>query len=203
MQISISGRLLLVLLSALLLLGACSVSDDSYKTMNVKTKIASFSFEYRAYYRDVEGPEVFDGDSVYVNIMASKKEMSFPNPEPGGKPGTVLLEYVPAYIGVAAYNQEGSGPSAAERIERVLSTEAKWPDFKLLERSAVTVDGIQGELIAYQTNEIIGPPVVYMANVYFDYGEFTWSFDAGADLDLAETVRADFDHVLQTFKILE
>ena len=203
MQISISGRLLLVLLSALLLLGGCSVSDDSYKTMNVKTKIVSFSFEYRAYYRDVEGPEVFDGDSVYVHLIAPKKEMSFPNPEPGGKPDTVQLEYVPAYIGVAAYNQEGSGPSAAERIERVLSSEARWPDFKLLERSTITVDGIQAELIAYQTNEMVGPPVVYMADVYFDYGEFTWAFDAKADLDLAETVRADLGYVLQTFKILE
>jgi len=203
MQVSISGRLLLVLLSALLLLGACSVSDDSYKTMNVKTKIASFSFEYRAYYRDVEGPKVLDRGSVYVNLIAPQKKMAFPNPEPGGKPDTVSLEYVPAYIGVAAYNPEVSGLSAAESIERVLSTEANWPDFKLLERSAVTVDGIQAELIAYQTNEIIGPPVVYMADVYFDYGGFTWAFDAKADLDLAETVRADFDYVLQTFKILE
>ena len=203
MQISISGRLLLVLVSALLLLGACSVSDDNYKTMNVKTRIASFSFGYRAYYRDVEGPKVLGGDSVYVNILAPQKKMSFPNPEPGGKSDTVSLEYVPAYIGVAAYNPEASGLSAAERIERALYTEAKWPAFRLLERSTVTVDGIQGELIAYQTNEMVGPPVVYMADVYFDYGGFTWAFDAKADLDLAETVRADLDYVLQTFKILE
>ena len=203
MQIPISGRLVLAALSALLLLGACSVSDDSYKTMNVKNKIASFSFEYRAYYREVEGPEVLGGDSVYVNLIAPKKRMSFPNPEPGGKPDTVSLEYVPAYIGVAAYNPEVSGLTAAERIERVLYTEARWPDFKLLERSNVIVAGIQAELIAYQTNQIVGPPVVYMADVYFDYGGFTWAFDVKADLDLAETVRADFDHVLQTFKILE
>ena len=129
--------------------------------------------------------------------------MAFPNLEPGGKPDTVSLEYVPAYIGVAAYNPAASGLSAAERIERVLYTEARWPDFKLLERSNVIVAGIQAELIAYQTNQIVGPPVVYMADVYFDYGGFTWAFDVKADLDLAETVRADFDHVLQTFKILE
>ena len=203
MQVSISGRLSLMLLSAFLLLGACSVSDDSYKTMNVKTKIASFSFEYRAYYRDVEGPEVLDRGSVYVNLIAPEKEMSFPNLEPGGKPDTVSLKYVPAYIGVAAYNPEVSGLTAAERIERVLYTEARWPDYRLLERSAVIVDGIQAELIAYQTNQIIGPRVVYMAKVYFDYGGFTWAFDAKADHDLAETVRADFNHVLKTFKILE
>ncbi|MFC1944815.1 hypothetical protein ACFLX5_04945 [Chloroflexota bacterium] len=202
MKISISGRLLLVLSSVLLLLGACRVPDDSYKTMNVRSNIANFSFEYRTYYQDVEGPEVFGNDSIYVHIMAPKRKMSFPNPEPGINPDTLPLEYVPAYIGVAVFpNIPGS--SAAKRIEAALSSEARWPDYKLLERSAVTVDGIRGELVAYQTNQISGPPVVYMANVYLDYGVFTWAFDVVADFDLAETVRADFYHVLRMFKVLK
>ena len=87
-----------------------------------------------------------------------------------------------------------------------------------LERSSVTIgDGITGEQLVYSFDEgssrmpmldapqkgrpKYGPLIQTGRSVYFNYGEFAWFIDMYSYTDEEQT-KADFEHVLQTFKIL-
>lgn len=201
------------LLVATFLLPACRVRDnlpdDAYKTMTIKNRIAAFSFEYRAYYRYIGGPYVEDSAShrfTNVFVTALEKRRPLVNPEPGGKGQVVQMSYVPASIGVSVGDaSKHPGRPAAARVDSALSLEGKWPNFKVLERSTVFVSGVHAERIAYQVDSIFAPwPLEYHTEVSFDFEGLYWDINAiAADADIAAAVRADFDHVLQTLKILE
>jgi len=200
---------LTVLLISTVVLVACNGSESSsgYKTLTVKNRIASFSCEYRAYYNDLDGPGIVDSAAhrfTSVHILAPKKYMKEPNPELG-KGGTVKMDYIPVSIGIiAADASKYSTMPATVRIEELLLDEARWPHFKLLERTSVTVLDVHAELIAYEVDGFfVGPPMEYHAQISFDRDGLQWDIDAEADIDMAEVVRADFDHVVATLKILE
>ncbi len=64
--------------------------------------------------------------------------------------------------------------------------------------------GIQAELIAVQVDGfLVQPSLIYEAQVSFDYKGLQWDIKASSEIDMADTVRADFDHVFQTLKILD
>lgn len=210
LSLRILQQLLPMLLISSLALSACSGSDavSDYKSLTVKNYIAGFSCEYRAYYNDLGGPHIVDDAAhkyTYVRILAPKTYMPMFNPEPGGNGGTVRVEHIPAFIDIIAADA-GKYPDspAATRIEETLSDSSKWPNFKLLERSMVTVAGVEAELVAYQVDGFfVPPPLLYEAQVSFDHNGIQWDIVAKADMDMSETVRADIDHIIKTFLILE
>jgi hypothetical protein len=182
-------------------------SGTGYKTMTVKNRIANFSFEYRSFYKDVDGPRVEDSSAhrfTVVYVLASKKTAPMPNPEPGGD-GTVGMEYVPASIEVGAADAAKYPDLPAKvRIDGLLESVSTWPHYKLLERTTVVVAGAEAELVAFQVDGFFGlPPMIYKALVSFDLDGIQWDIDVEAELEMAEIMRADLDHLLQTFKILE
>lgn len=203
--------MLAVLTSVSLFLTAChedvGVSPDGYKTMTVRNYIASFSFEYRAYYSDVGGPYIEDSDAhrfTNVTIMTPKETMTMVNPSPEGKGEMVEMEYVPAFVTIIAGDASKYHRPASERIESHISSWSSWPNFKLLERSTVMVDGAPAELIAYQVDGFFsGPALKYQVDLAFDRYNLQWDFRVEADIDMAEVVRADLDHIIETFKILD
>ena len=201
--------LLQILLICTLLFSSCTppLSDDDYITMTVQNRIASFSFEYRAYYRDVAGPRIVDSDAhlfTYVDILAAQKTMPMPNPEPGGEGEMVQMKYVPAFIGVSVSDASKYLTSSTERIENNISSWSRWPNFELLERKMILVDGVQAELIAYQVDGFfVGPALKYQVDVCFDHNALRWYIYLEADIELADMVRADLEHILETFKILD
>jgi hypothetical protein len=205
-----SRQLLSTLLIVLLALSACcggnSVND--WKTLTVTNYIAGFSCEYRAYYDSLDGPQIVDSTAhrfTYVYILAPKKHMQIADPEPGGGGDTVQMKYVPAslHMRVADGSRYPDSPAVA-RIEESLKDWGAWPNFELLEQSAVTVAGIEAELIAYQVDGFFaGPALEYRVRVSFDHEGLHWDIDASADIDMAEMVRQDFNHVIETFEILE
>jgi hypothetical protein len=206
-----SFLMILMAMSMLLILSmalaSCEDSGTGYKTMTVKNRIANFSFEYRSFYKDVEGPYVLDSSAhrfTGVSVLASKKTAPVPNPEPGGD-GTVGMEYVPAFIEVRAADAAKYPDLPAKvRIDGLLESESTWPNYKLMERTTVVVAGVEAELVAFQVDGFFGPPpMLYKALVYFDLDGIYWDIDVEGELEMAEIMRADLDHVLQTFKILE
>jgi hypothetical protein len=201
--------LLGVFLIGTLVLSACNNSESTseYKTLTVQNYVANFSFEYRAYYNDLDGPHIVD-DASYrftnVDILAPKAHQTIGNPEPNGS-GTVEMEYVPAHINIRASDAiKNPDRPAAVRINDSITNWGKWPNFQLLEKFNLSVSGIQAELIAYQVDGFfVGPDLKYCAQVSFDYNGLQWDIEAEADINMSETVRTDFDHVIETFKILE
>ncbi len=198
--------LILTVLFSGLVFVACKADTDSYRVMTVKNRIAGFSFEYRAYYNDLDGPSVQDTAArkfTYVTVLAPKNHMRTVNPMPGGKQDTVVIEYTPASIEVSAADYNKYHISAHEYLQASLSGAQKWPNFKLLEQYTTTVGGVQAEVIVYQVDGIFGPPLKFNAAAYWQNGDLVWSIEADAEIGMADTVRSDFDHVLQTFKILD
>lgn len=200
--------LLGILLIGNLFLAACSSESPSeYKTLTVQNYIANFSLEYRAYYNDIDGPHIVDESSyrfTNVDILAPKAHQTVGNPEPGGG-GTIEMEYVPAHINIRASAVTKNPDRPAEvRINDSISNWGKWPNFQLLERSNVSVSGIPAELIAYEVDGFfVGPDLKYCTQVSFDYNGLQWDIEAEAGINMSEMVRTDFDHVVETFKILE
>ena len=103
----------------------------------------------------------------------------------------------------------GESYSAADEIESVLEDEAKWANFQLLERSPITVSGVEGELVVYLVDKLMPIPVEdgknleYVRAVYFDYNDLTWEIVAKCNQEIMEQVIADFEHIVETFKILD
>jgi hypothetical protein len=203
---------ILVLLFISLMLTACQASDNDYKTMVIKNEVAVFSFEYRSYYHDKEGPEIVqqsDHMFIYVDILARTKKRTMANPEPGRKGNPVPMSYVPAFINVRVSNKLLMNSkyfmTASERITNSIESWSKWENFKLLEQSEVTVAGIEAELIAYEIDSIFSSwPLEYRVEIAFDYQGLCWDIEAtNRDPDMNEILRKDIDHVLQTFKIFE
>jgi uncharacterized protein YjbK len=46
-------------------------------------------------------------------------------------------------------------------------------------------------------------PLKHYRWVYFDYSGFIWQIEIEYEGEIAEQAKADFEHVIQTFKILE
>lgn len=197
---------LLVSLSSACDLNSSGSSEDQFKTMEVNNKIAHFSFEYRTYYSDIDGPWVDDNkyrQITYMDILAPKKNIQAPNPEPEKAGKTVEMKYTPASIGITignALNRQFS--PAQERISNALQSWSRWDNYKFIDRKSVMVSGIQGEMATYEVDGLIGPKLLYQSDVAFDYGGKEWDIHLEADVSLTDMVKEDFQHVIDTFKIL-
>jgi hypothetical protein len=119
-------------------------------------------------------------------------------------------------------------PNAKAAVEALISY---WGEsIKLLERSAVTVAGIPGEQIVYSHKPpmIMRAPLKLILftispdwnarytrrnpqeselritrEVYFNYDGLIWNIQIDSDESVAEQAKADFEHLLKTFKILD
>jgi len=78
-----------------------------------------------------------------------------------------------------------------------------------LERYPVSVSGVEGELIAYVVDWFLpvpgddGPLLKYVRAVYFDHNGLVWWIEAECELEMVDQVKADFEHILETFQILD
>lgn len=219
-----------MLLVAIVALSGCDIlhkgyttqkSPEGYISLTVDNELAHYFIEYPAYY-DRAGPRL-DMDWLApftsVELLAPKKhrDIIIPDP-PKNKVKTVSAEYVPASILVYIFDPSKNdyfsySHASGEYIlhsytsktfaENVLSGEAKWEHFKLMERSPVMVSGIEGEMIVYETDwSLFGTKLQYVRMVLFDYDGLIWRITGKAEMELVDQMKADFDHVLETFKIL-
>jgi hypothetical protein len=206
--------IILILLACAFLFSGCStfLSDDDYRTIVVNNDVAGFSFEYRAYYHDIDGPSVVeesDYQFTYIYVLARTKERPMVNPEPGSEGDTVAMSYVPASMHVLVSNQllmhSKYSWTASERIENSISSWSRWKNFKLLERTTVVVAGIEAEMIAYEIDSIFSSwPLEYHIEIAFDREGICWDIEATCrDTDLRDMLVQDVEHVISTFKILE
>jgi hypothetical protein len=192
----------------------CSSSNNGYESITVESELCSYFFEYSSYY-NLDGPRTYLDTIIpatYLDLVAPRidETAEIPNFDTG-EIETVIGHRSPAgiSINVCDPNQYESAPQTAqERIKVTLEGEASWANFKLLNRSPLTVSGVQGELIEYLVDRLMpipredGKNLDYVCAVYFDYNGLLWMIEAKCIQELKEQVKADFDYIVQSFKII-
>jgi len=184
--------LITILLFISILITGCNTSE--YKTFTLKNGIAHFSFEYPSSYKVVDN--IVSLMPAYTHIILRKP----PNEEQMERITSVLSIYV----------DEAYTPlSVDSAISSNLSDISTWNDFKLLERSSIQVVGVNGQRIVYSwasipaRHGIAGEPIPSLAReVYFYQDGQLWNISISSDELTTEAAKADFEHVLRTFKIL-
>ncbi len=174
--------------------------NGEYKILTEKNNLCSFSFEYSDYY-ELAGPRyVFDFDPpfVYLTLLAPKVTTD----TIGGQTLTsAVVEYVPASIQITvtkAMDSVNTAADAEEEIDELLKDAREWASFRLVDRYRLFVAGAQGDLIEYYVR------AEHKSGVYFDHAGLIWSIELRSkdDRNYAQSA-ADFDHIVQTFKILD
>jgi hypothetical protein len=196
---------IVAIVSALVaIISGCNSSMEGYRTFTFN-KVAHFSFEYPAHYKKCSAHATAERKTIYIGFRDKM-------PSKGSTDGFIYI-----YV-------EGAGdtyPDATAALEDTLSGFVE-PDYhdedaeeepqRLLERSTITVAGIPAELVVYSYGydlvweESSGSAVILLRiarEVYFDYDGLIWNIVIESDEDRADVAEADFEHLLETFQILD
>jgi hypothetical protein len=181
-------------------LSSCGNSGvNTYKTYVFNEGILHFSLEYRAYYKvDWTKPAESTG-------YPTQQAMSFDLISPKIKG---INDYT--YIKVLADKPDDLIPDAKSAMERAQRNASSWADYKLLDKSEITIDSLHAYRLDYQIRNVIGiiagtsgPRISVYREVHFDAKGYVWLIQIRSDSTTAEADKADFEHILQTFKILD
>ena len=199
MQTEIKQKIRRILIFIIVLLClACSGCRDvnSYSTFTLKEGTVHFSLEYRNYFSIKEWKpwENKPNDIMGLTLVSPKIK------------GTGYY----THIDVLASKPDYLIPDAKSAIELAERNAASWADYKLLAKYELTTDGVQAYRIDYQNQNIIpaiagigGPGIEVVREVRFDAKGFGWMIQMTSDSSTAEADKADFEYILQTFKILD
>ena len=186
-----------IIITVLFTTTGCLFSD--YRPFTLERGIGHFSLEYPTVYR-VAKVEVRE-DLGYTHIGIRERYIGEDR----------FSTFIFIYISESDYGE----PNPDASLERALELAKDSRDFKLLDRSLVKVSGIPGEQIVYFYNT---PPSSYeesigigwkpaiTRDVYLAYGKSVWSLSISYQLttEMADKkYEADFEHILETFQILD
>ena len=187
--------LLVIIIGALIIIPGCSsyrVSENNgYKTFIMNKGIAKFSFDFNPKYRVTR-----------VNTEGTCSDITLRGPELDMARNSTILS---AYVCKTVYKDYQSS------LETFLSMQERSTDFKLLERSSVTIAGEQGEeVICYRlqslTNEAksegIQPVPIIVRHLEFMQDGLLWALDIRSLESSVEEDKLDFEQIKRTFKIV-
>ncbi|MFC1903757.1 hypothetical protein ACFLXJ_03110 [Chloroflexota bacterium] len=172
-----------------------TAGSSGYTELTVKRGIARFSFEYPSHYKI--GKVEIRNDYHYIDMIVY-----------GQSPGEEVHNPI---IDVFVNRTSASMPNIQGAIDAELSVADNRPFFHFLERSPVkvTTDSIPGEKIIFSWASYpdIAPttePIHYISNsVFFEYGNLIWSIDMRSEINEAASDESVYNHILQTFRILD
>jgi hypothetical protein len=192
-----SRRAIKILISLLLIIGAvlggCSTGTEYLKANAVKLSI-SFSFEYPPSYTKLT-PDAFEDN--------------------GSNPSVSLLYTTPGSIQEKADIQiyviplapiEGRPDAAAWTEEHLKILEENDVKFKLIERSAIKVAGIDGETIVYNSSILgnyLNSDNLICRDAYIDYQGYIWKISVLAVEEMSDQAEPIFKHLLESFEFLD
>lgn len=178
--------------------GCAGEETAGYRKFIVKEDLVSFSFEYPSSYQKpyldrTIGPEHI---SLLTGHWTNKND----------------IDIVDSSLHFMVGRSSSVLTDAKAVFEFISDINMRSQDYKVLERSSITITGIQCEQIIYsytQSPDVyhkVGrqnpiPKIAY--EVYFDSEGIIWSICMSADMSRAEQTEIEFRHVLNTFKILE
>jgi hypothetical protein len=171
--------------------------NDTFKTFSLTQGTVHFSFEYRSFYKVKEYKPGEDTgiptqDICYVKLVGPLNKQT--------------VDYTSIDVIVDA--PDDLIPSAWSNRERAESNGSSWQKYKLLDKSELTVSGFPAYRIDYiHINPIPisrntpEPLVSVYREVYFEAQGFVWMIQMISDSSTSETEKADFTHILDTFKV--
>jgi hypothetical protein len=173
----------------ILLFSSCNTTP-SYHTFTMKDGIANFTFEYSSRFSINESGTSNKISSVSLNGPAVN----------GIKDSTSIL--------VAAI--EPDGESAKETTDKAERNASSFPDYKLITKSEILINGITAYRIDYTERSLLPierhsnqPVIDVYRELRFDTQNMSWFLQMRSDSSTAEADKVDFEHVINTFKILE
>jgi hypothetical protein len=184
-----------------------SSEDDEFRTFVAQKGIPHFSFEYPSYYELVSYQPMPDYLGTSVILCGPLVEEEKGN-----------IKHIE--ITIAKHSQYSKNAKAAvnERIDEYKSYVriGMGKDFELREKNRVVVAGAEGWEIVYSYTELPDPkysfpdlevrdeptPVV-IRDLYFDYQDMLWGICLYSDIATDEQARAEYEHMLRSFKFLD
>ena len=175
-----------------------SCNSSGYRTFTFN-KVAHFSFEYPAHYRKFAAHATVEDKTIYIGF----RDKIIPEGRTNG--------FIRVVVEGAGYRY----PDAEAALEKTLLPFTEPEKYinpgNLLERSTITVAGVQAELIVYIREADLIPEAPASSLdimkvtrvVYFDHNNLIWRIRIQSDEDRADQAKADFEHILETFKILD
>jgi hypothetical protein len=180
--------------------GCQNRNAQSYQDFVLDKGAVHFSLEYRTYYKI---KEIKPGDNT-GNFVKDLTAVTFISPR-------IKRTGDHTYIKVLVAGPTELVPDAKAGIERAERNAASWPDYKLLDKHELTIDGVNAYRIDYQNRNVI-PAIAGVSNepfvevcreVNFDANGYNWMIQMRSDSSTAEADKADFEHIIQSFNILD
>jgi hypothetical protein len=206
-----------LLLLSILMLSGCG--RNGYRTFTTKNSFCQFSFEYPSAYSDdnrnwltrlISPPLNIKEKYFSITFAYPRKGYRMVNPDPDNKQSNpVTVYHEPASIHI--FVSESDNYTAKTLVGKLLNAEARWANYNLLERSNIQVSGISAEYAHFVSSSLLpmrpGPgediPLKHYIWAYFDYNGLIWQIEVESEGEMAEQARFDFEHVIQTFKIIK
>jgi hypothetical protein len=206
----------ILLIIALILPLGCRMLLPEYRAITVKSQFCHYQVEYpqRRYVK--HGPETHEEYAIpTTDLTFSAPEVRKVAKVMDLKTGKISKQsgwWVPSYIGIAVFDPTeyfGEPKTAKWYIEGTISNLSSWKNFKVLENTQAMVSGINVLYLSYFIDPLMpipkedGENLSYRCEIYFEHNGFIWCIDGGCDQDIMMQFQADFDHVVNSFKILE
>ena len=169
---------------------SCDSASPGYRTFTVRKGPGHYSFEYPTDFKK-HPIDVYEDHSVAV--------LFHPQLE---------VERIRAFAIVEVYDTSEEYYSAETKKRAELEWNSQL-DYELLEQSILTVDGVEADYRIYRDYEPMGgetviPDHTFIARqVFFVVDGDLWQITLQADELTHGRYREAFDHVLQTFRILD
>lgn len=175
--------------------------NRGYKTFTLHRGIGHFSFEYPMRFRVAKKEIRNDEELKYTHIIILG---------PSFEDKQELTE-----ISIFVQNVSEYYPDAIASLNRAISSilPGMTHNFTVIDIFPVTVAGIQGEQFvawmddfhSYGHTPLSGGELIryIMRTVYFDNNGIIWNITMDSHISRAEAEGADFEHILQTFKVLD
>jgi hypothetical protein len=185
----------IILLGLMLLivpLTGCSIANNpDFKIFTMKDGLGNFTFEYASRYEVKESYTQKDISAITL-IGPFIQE---------------IRDYTSIQVIISPPDK--LTPDAESRIRRAERNASSFPDFTLLEKSELAVDNVPAYRIDYMERNLqpidrglSKPPIEVFREVYFDTIGLRWMVQMRSDSSTADADKPDFEHILQTFKIL-
>ncbi len=186
-------RRILKLLLLVIVLSCISIGCKSYDKHVLSHANISFSFEVPKSYE-------FTRDSLIENgLVEIGFEMGIPI-----DPGKYFYDPELTILMIESY--DSLKEFLDDRLSSILSS-SDINGMTLLERSPVTISGLEAEQVVFSiTSQVPDPDPKYPAisrRVYFKYSQEIWTIDLTSSKDIADQVKPDFDHIIESFQFID
>jgi hypothetical protein len=169
-----------------------------YKKFVLRDGLAGCSFEYSSRYASPTTERLDNLTSVFGSTR--RKVSEWPIKSSFGVRVSIRSDFFTDYRALLEYNLQPSRKGTKE------------DEFNIVSRSPVVIDGAVGEQVIYNYINYLyttshfspsGQESRTAFEAYIENGEFLWEISVNAQTTLKDQAKADYEHILTSFKFLD